>query len=367
MSVAPSRVLWPSLPSSPRWRDLPAFRHWWQTLSLSILVILGCGLLSLVGKFLAQDTPILRGLSDPVSVAMRSFGYAHFLVALLFLVTSQRMQRPSQWAWFVGLLGMGCLLAYGYGMLDGWSRPPGQILILLYFAAHDFRDLVWFHRKSFDSTRANRPADARFLFWLQVLLFVLVVAALLPLAWHVMALRQEMADPKLRLDRLFPLSLRCLEKEAIVLLLVLVLEAGVAWGLVRAYPGRWRGLWCEHRPIILIALGYAAMVLSVFLVGIHIFSFLALSHFIGWYCLSDRALRSRPHQPVVLRHHPLDWIRKTVVGFRTLHLGLAGVFVVLIIASAYSIPQAGLLDSLTGRDAFGYWTILHISLSYCPR
>src|SRR5262249_18946496 len=108
------------------------------------------------------------------------------------------------------------------------------------------------------------------------------------------------------------------------------------------------------------------IVLSMPLLGAEVIHFIALAHFVGWYRHADRMLRSRPRREVA-GGNLLAWVRNTAAGFRTLHLGLAGLFVVLFMVSAYGSANHALLNTLVGPEAFPYWTIVHITVSFSPR
>ena len=64
-------------------------------------------------------------------------------------------------------------------------------------------------------------------------------------------------------------------KLATIVLPVLVLDVMLLWTLLRAYPGGWRAVWRNHRPILLIALGYGGIIPATLVVGSGVFHVIA--------------------------------------------------------------------------------------------
>ena len=64
------------------------------------------------------------------------------------------------------------------------------------------------------------------------------------------------------------------------------------------------------------------------------------------------------------------WVRATPTGFRWLHLGLLAAVIVAAIVWAYGFRNDASLtamDVVLSRDAFPYWTIMHVTVSWVPR
>ncbi len=337
--------------------------HWLRTLLWTASAALGCLILAAVERYgfrVARDS---RVLLHPVNLAMLAFGYPHIVVALLFMLTSRRMSGTRSRVWFAGLLAAAGGIASVTWWLGGWESPAGRIFAVHYFVVHDFRDLVGFYKASGDSPHSSRKPDARLLAGLQVVLLSVLGAVLVLAALGYQKVKHQPLNPDSAFDPLFPAWIPVPARFAALLLPVLVLNAWLAHRLVKAYPGGWRAAWQEH---LLISLGYAGIVLATLPMGVEIFYLLALAHFIGWYRHADRTLRSRPKW-VAGGWNPLGWVRNTTAGFRTLHLGLTGLFVALFAVSAYGFARQDCLDLVIGRNAFAYWTTLHITLSFLPR
>src|SRR5207253_5057790 len=60
-----------------------------------------------------------RFVPNPAEFASRVFGFSHFLVGLMFMISSRKMRRPQGWVWFMGLLGIGILISVVFYNLCG--------------------------------------------------------------------------------------------------------------------------------------------------------------------------------------------------------------------------------------------------------
>jgi len=102
------------------------------------------------------------------------------------------------------------------------------------------------------------------------------------------------------------------------------------------------------------------------LLGAWIFNLLILSHFVGWYFYASRRLASTPRQPT--REGGLwKWFRGSVAGFQRLHLGAAAIVFILILINYFFLADTGIINTLFSANAFYYWTVIHVSISFAPR
>ena len=68
--------------------------------------------------------------------------------------------------------------------------------------------------------------------------------------------------------------------------------------------------------------------------------------------------------------HRSGWVRTTQTGFQTLHLGLLVVLMAIGVVWAYAFHNDAAHHAmwvLVSRDAFPYWTIMHVTVSFTPR
>ena len=66
-----------------------------------------------------------RLVYHPVETSMRCLAIPHFLIALLFTVTSRRMKRAGSWLWFGALAAAGAGLCVLFGVPARGVLPRG--------------------------------------------------------------------------------------------------------------------------------------------------------------------------------------------------------------------------------------------------
>ena len=120
------------------------------------------------------------------------------------------------------------------------------------------------------------------------------------------------------------------------------------------------------RPVLWV-LGLTTLIaMSSALLGGWTFFLIILSHFVVWYFYADRRLQRNP-APASLRDGVWKWLRGSSQGFRALHLGIAAVFLVLVAINHYAFREKGLLNLAVGHEAFYYWTLIHVTISFAPK
>src|SRR5262245_59730582 len=89
-------------------------------------------------------------------------------------------------------------------------------------------------------------------------------------------------------------------------------------------------------------------------------------HGSAWWVFTTRQLARRDRMVPV---RGLAWFRETQAGFQTLHVALVLFFVALAAVWAYGFERslAHPLGWLVSREAFGYWTLGHVTLSFMPK
>ena len=95
----------------PRRSLTPTERNW----LVSLAIVVGSGLL--FGAYrLVEESFGLTDKRDRLvwsmwETSMRFLALSHFLVALVFTLSSRRMRTLAGWSWFLGLLGLGALIS----------------------------------------------------------------------------------------------------------------------------------------------------------------------------------------------------------------------------------------------------------------
>src|SRR5262245_50472225 len=96
-------------------RALPVtLQNYSHTLFWTFAAVAACGLGYLIEKYLVfvplgwmddRHSALYRMFKNPAELPMRLFGLPHFIIGLLFMLSSKRMRGPKSWAQFAGLLG----------------------------------------------------------------------------------------------------------------------------------------------------------------------------------------------------------------------------------------------------------------------
>ncbi len=344
--------------------------YWLQTLVWTGLGMLVCAVAYCIEKYglRLKEQNIERMFGNPAEVAMRIFGLPHFIVGLYFMLSARRMRTLRGWLWFFGLLAMGVGFAAVFGRFGAHRNPVMLIAFYSYFLIHGFRDEAFFYRSYGDCpTGADKP-HGRLVLVLQIMLITVVFAFLMPTyLLYVQIVKNQLPVDDPVLNMFFPASVPFLTKFACYLVPVLMLNGLLYLWMERMYPGGWRAIWHDHHPILMVFLWSTGIVLATLVVGPWTFNFVVLAHFVGWYLFALRKLETVPAAARAPVSRPLSWMRTTQAGFKTLHLGLTAVVIVLIAVSTYVFGKNTWLDSVVGGPSFYYWTVLHVSLSFYPR
>jgi hypothetical protein len=62
--------------------------------------------------------------------------------------------------------------------------------------------------------------------------------------------------------------------------------------------------------------------------------------------------------------HPVAWLRSTPAGFLTLHLGVALVLLLVMVARVHVWQRGGFLSEPLAAGSFCYWALMHICMSF---
>jgi hypothetical protein len=301
-----------------------------------------------------------RFVREATETSTRLLAVAHTLVATLFLATSSKV-RSARGAATVAALAVAAVAAcLGFGALGGREGGVAMGLFAVYFLLHDLRDEAWFYGANGDAP----PAEARRA-GLALGGFVLCVMLATAAAGVAIGL------PKLTR----PLHLAA----APAAVRIGLAAAGVAAALVAAHlclrafaRGPVAGARAEarrHRPLVVVLLGvYGVFFASIALTGR--FYALVATHVVIWYVFTLRRLATAPPPAVAPRVGSWTWMRTTVAGFNALHLGLLAVLAGLGAVWAFGFendPSMTGLRLLLSREAFPYWTLVHVTLSWMPR
>ena len=307
---------------------------------------------------------------SPALTPMTILGIPHFLIGFLFLSTSRRMQGARAWATFAGLaaLGVGLCALYAWGGgHHAYTKIP-TAAVALYFVIHELRDEAFFFRAYGNAPKDVDPARlSRFLGTITALL-VIVIGGIGIFGYD---LHGRMKDRPGALDALLP-GVPTLGRGGAVLAAVLVLAAARYLSWARSEPdglGRWIS---RSRPMAWVY----GLFLGVIVLGAASGTFLeaiVLWHVVEWFSFSmfDIARREVGRR-ATSAPPPATWLERvkgTRSGFLWLHLGLSVVVFAFLLVWTYvdARSTSSSLWFLVAPEAFYYWTIMHVTLSFFPR
>lgn len=361
-------------PARPRpLAETPTFQQYCQTLIWTFIAIGACALAYAVEKYVARD--LLGWISDthhrmfknPAELPMRLFGLPHFIVGFLFMVTSKRMRTARSWVWFFGLAALGvlfCWLFRQFGYQGDQINALALLIFYFYFLIHGFRDEAFFYKTLGDMPADGAATHGRIMVVLQALMLGLLVSLAIPAYVLFGDFFPEFRHPLL--ENLFPATWNYGLRFGSTFLPMVAIAVFALWRISRPFPDGLAGLWRMHRPILAVFLIATGIILIALVSGPWTFNAVVLMHFVAWYLFARRTLAERepvdPPRPGTWR-----WMRTTRTGFTWLHLGLAGLVVVLVAIATYGFGKTGGLETVVGSKNFYYWTIMHVTLSFYPR
>ncbi len=304
-----------------------------------------------------------RFIPNPAEFTSRVFGFSHHLVGLMFLMSSTKMRKLRGWAWLVGLLAVSSVISIFFYKFGGRLNPVMVILYFLFFMVHGYRDMVLFYKPATEDACLER-LRSRILALIQVCLLIFLMNVLVPAYFFYRSLKPRSYSPELKaqIDTLLPY----LEGVLSLSWLLMPISLIRIWRLLRQFPEGARGFWKDNRPVLLVLLYTSLIILASPLLGAWIFNLLILSHFVGWYFYASRRLAGLPRQST--REDGLwRWFRGSVAGFQRLHLGTAAIILVLIFINYLLLSGTGIINTLFSANAFYYWTVIHVTISFAPR
>ncbi len=303
-----------------------------------------------------RDASVLA-LRQPLVVAIKIFGLPHYLFAAAFLISSTRFRAPATRARFAGLTLFGIALAVGFALLGGEAHPIVHVAFAVFFSWHVFRDEITFYIAYGECPPS--VLHRRALASLRQMCLVFLAGVTTPAFLYALTTRGKLAADTPLLGLFAPPGLPPWALFPLYLLPTLVLELWLARRVARRYPGGWRALFREHRPILQIYAGYTLLIVSLPVLSFALL-FFVLVHFVAWFRFGQRGLGST----VGRVGNPLRWARTTKAGFRTIYLGLSALLLALCFVWTYLLPESVFLRALLSTATFKYLTIVHVTSSW---
>lgn len=358
---------------------------WAATLRWSLIIFSGFSLMQLFETFvlsLPRDSRLVR---DAAELATRVVGFSHHSVALFFMLTGSALRRPAGWGLAVGYGALGVTISLIFGALGGRANAACLLGFYIGFLAHSFHDERYFHRMLTSARGAVVDARDTTSRWIVVGSVAALGTTVIPVYFYIAHrghgsdgfawlpfVHARVGKSQMRAMRaMLPGEWSFLEIFALFGLpcLALLVFALVRLAKDRGGPDALRAA----MPLVAVLGGSVALVLASILFGTWTLSLVILMHFVAWYRFTVARLEAGSGA-APLSATWIAWFRGTVGGFRLLHVGLAGVFLGLIAFDHYADPHVPGVPFSTrtllrwlSRDAFYYWTIVHVTLSLVPR
>ncbi len=345
-------------------------RNWLMALAIVVGGTLVTALALLAEKQWGGAPRSERLIGNAVESFMRFLALPHFLLAILFMSTSRGMRSARAWTWFIGLTLLGVGLCFGFGHVGARGVPIPNALFLGYFLVHAFRDEAFFYRINGDLPQTLASQSGSWTVKLDLLripallLGIIAAGALFGAAFRIGGLRRYT-------EAIY--GTMSAELRYAIGVLAVVLVAGACHLTKRSWDRRFAGgalgFLRMHRPLFLVFGGILAVVVLDILLNGRVYAVVTL-HVSAWLVFVTRGYAKRPAPDPTPRTGSWGWMRGTRRGFLYLHNGLFVLIVAAAVLWAYGFHNSsdqGALWVLLSKDAFPYWTIMHITISYVPR
>lgn len=343
-------------------------RQWLVALAITAALV---GLFALFGMLERQGAGAAdratRFVWDASETPTRFLAVAHTLVATSFVLTSKKVRRRGTALGLLGLAAFGVLACLGLSALGGLHGEHATIagfLFYAYFIAHELRDESFLTRRNGDAGPAVAPAPARWLDATPALVVVLFLIAVGATGVAFGGAARRLAGPLASLDP----TVRVVGSMCVLLLAV------VAGRAVLAHAARLEGTsilghLARRRPRVSVTAGLLFVLLAGAALTGRVYLIVAV-HVVWWAVFSYDGMRRAPRPATPARAFTWAWVRTTPRGFVVFHAAV--MLAVVGVGAAHALlaqndPSWGFARLLAGRDAFPYWTLMHVSLSWLPR
>ncbi len=360
---------WDTAPSRPLWQMRSVRQFAWSVLLWGgfVGVFYVVAQIEPSGGWLAhRKAPAQVVQGGPIRTAMLFTGMAHFLIAFLFQWTSSANATPrARRNMGLGAVG-GILICLLFLVAGGGARyTASYFLLAAFFVVHALRDENVFGKR-FGDIPARRLGPSVYL----PLLGALSCVAL-TVAWSFFFVFPEDSGRKWMAFAVDPSAVTGTTR-----LLWWWLPAGSLLALtvgLLAYARRTAGgpllrmAW-DYRGLLLVYIGIGAVCLLGWATEGGFYA-IVLLHVTTWWVFTTVEMRKHGVRGGPRELGLFGWMRRTQVGFQTLHIGLTVLTLAFALLWIHGTGQSNshLLRGVASQEAFRYWTILHISLSFVPR
>jgi len=338
-------------------------RNFWKAVLLTIVIAA-----VFMGAYWIEREVFHRGheirffAGEGTEAAMRYITIPHIIIGFLFMVSSRNNRTAAKRAWIGVLIVAGialCFVYYSFAVAGGKSFKLVYGSVYLYFLIHELRDEGMFYVVLGDAPHITDKA--RFKSFTRALV-ALTLLAVVVIGWSGVpfGLYPRGFQP---VDPARSIAFKCL----------LALGPIVAWCAAarltlayyaRGFTGGVAGLVRMHAPLIRLMAGSAAVLGLSMLITQRAYC-LILFHVTSWYIFA--CYQYAKHPPKVAPTGWWLWMRTTLSGFRFLHIGMVVVLMAIGAVWVFGFGKPPVMNWLLAPDAFLYWTIMHITVSFVPR
>ena len=349
--------------AAPAWT--PTERNW----LLSLGLVVGGALLfwAILGAEHAWGNSARpqRLVWHPVETSMRLFALSHFVVAIMFMTTSRAMRSARSWAWLIGLTGVGVGLCFAFGAAGALTSHVTAVLFYAYFLVHEFRDQAFFYRANGDAPAGDEARLRRDLLLVPALVSLVIGTVFFVAAAFRIGGARRYTDAVF--GGLSPAVRMGMGVAAILICVAAVHAARRHYDRTR--EGGVAGFVRRNRPMLFVFGGILVVLFLDLAVTGRVYAIVTL-HVTAWFVFVNHQMGKRPPPSPAPKTLSWKWMRATRVGFNVLHLGIFALIVAAAWAWAYLSGSSGVNQgawTLLSREAFPYWTIMHVTMSFVPR
>lgn len=297
-----------------------------------------------------------RFVGEASDAAMRYIGLPHVIIGFLFLVTSRASRTARMRITILGLLSLGAVLCVAYGMAGGKSNRPAFAMVYLYFLVHELRDQAMFYTVFGDAPPVKDQRAFGNMVWATIAIAASGVALLTWATLGVFSPKHSLLDPS-----------HSLAYRIVVAVVSIIGWYAAAFITLRYYARSFQGIGPmlrEHAPFFRLMAGVVGVLGLALLLTQRPYS-LILFHVISWYLFTCRQLSGNP--PAAATANLWTRMRTSLKGFRLLHNGMVAGLLAIGIVWVFGFGKPAALNWLLAEEAFPYWTILHITVSFARR
>lgn len=307
-----------------------------------------------------------RFVRGPIFGPVLLIGIPHIVIGYAFLATSRKVTRRGLRGYTIlGLLTAVALgLCWLYGAIGGPEafKQMGLPFVGIYFTVHHLRDEIFFYQVHGDQPRDMDPArTTRFL--ATIMWIIMTVMGTVGIFGYDVYNHGKVPPRTGPLDYVFPASAGS-SGRALVMALV---GAAIIWLLLRRWSRGesigFREMLPYHRPMLVV---YGLFLLVALFGTKWLLPLIVLWHVLEWFIFAARQTGLREATAPA----PRSWwnrVRGTRRGFIAFHAGLSAVVFILMMYWTYVEAKTGPLTHVVSLEAFFYWTIFHVTISFYPR